>query len=594
MQRPMSMSASPPSSSAFQLGKMKLASTAKTLTPQRKHRKMLKDGSSEVWPESIEMIFVKGLEEYLTSPYANHSRGRSRWRNQFLVDHLQKHGIVRTKKQVASHIQVLRNMWKGEPHFRLVAGGDDDDLQPGSGAEPTSPSSSSLSEFTPERAAHAQLHPHHPSPGGHGNTRDLIDRHNPAPSVPVPVKTEPQWYLPGAGYGVSPPSAHYALPRYSPNTGSSLSMALAEPSSVAVKPEPDAIDPSHLLWNPSSSPPTSHPMNVSPPTQQSRFKYEHRFPPPTTPETNRVRSVCVWADDGGGGGIPPVSIDVDKLAASTASTPSSPSSSPYASSSSSSSTDASSIPRIAIRIKVRVPAPSPVQGLRGTVSLAGTWRAAAQCATYLQCGGAQGPCLSRETGALDPAAAPATMVQAASGTGGVVAGLPPSALTRCAWLDDAQMPATITQRIEVDGHVLALLIYDVERVGFPTAPSAEVVYYQKFKASATATSPPPPPLLPHLIIPQHQQPHPISIPQQQHQHQQQQPIHHHQRHHHPQQLPSPVSPNTNNGMAASPFPTDAPITQYGRRHFPPGASMQCAPSPAPAFGYGGTPMPYCQ
>ena len=38
------------------------AGSKKTLTPQRKHRKLLKDGSgSEVWPESIEKIFVEGL-----------------------------------------------------------------------------------------------------------------------------------------------------------------------------------------------------------------------------------------------------------------------------------------------------------------------------------------------------------------------------------------------------------------------------------------------------------------------------------------------------------------------------------------------------
>ena len=34
---------------------------AESLTPQRKHRKLLKDGSGvEVWPESIEKIFVQG------------------------------------------------------------------------------------------------------------------------------------------------------------------------------------------------------------------------------------------------------------------------------------------------------------------------------------------------------------------------------------------------------------------------------------------------------------------------------------------------------------------------------------------------------
>ncbi|EKM82713.1 hypothetical protein AGABI1DRAFT_104604 [Agaricus bisporus var. burnettii JB137-S8] len=102
--------------------------SSKSLTPQRKHRKLLKDGSgAEVWPESIEKIFVQGLREYWTSPFATYpqSRGRSRWRNQFLVDYLQKHNIIRSKKQVASHIQVLRNMWKGEPEYQLVAGGEE-------------------------------------------------------------------------------------------------------------------------------------------------------------------------------------------------------------------------------------------------------------------------------------------------------------------------------------------------------------------------------------------------------------------------------------------------------------------------------------
>lgn len=116
----------------------------KSLTPQRKHRKLLKDGSSEVWPEDVERVFVQGLREYWESPWATYSRGRSRWRNQFLVDYLQKNGVDRSKKQVASHIQVLRNMWKGEPgrsspplslrrsprpEYHLVAGGEELSLE---------------------------------------------------------------------------------------------------------------------------------------------------------------------------------------------------------------------------------------------------------------------------------------------------------------------------------------------------------------------------------------------------------------------------------------------------------------------------------
>lgn len=109
-------------------------SSKSSLTPQRKHHKLLKDGS-EVWSKEVERIFVEGflsmllvslaslsdfptfpgLHKYWESPWATYSRGRSRWRNQFLVDHLKSHGIERSKKQVASHIQVLRNMWRGEP-----------------------------------------------------------------------------------------------------------------------------------------------------------------------------------------------------------------------------------------------------------------------------------------------------------------------------------------------------------------------------------------------------------------------------------------------------------------------------------------------
>lgn len=39
---------------------------ASSLTPQRKHRKLLKDGSgTEVWPEHLEKIFVEGWPLFL-------------------------------------------------------------------------------------------------------------------------------------------------------------------------------------------------------------------------------------------------------------------------------------------------------------------------------------------------------------------------------------------------------------------------------------------------------------------------------------------------------------------------------------------------
>ncbi|KAJ7321271.1 hypothetical protein DFH08DRAFT_1033866, partial [Mycena albidolilacea] len=101
-------------------------STYKSLTPQRKHRKLLTDRSGNaLWSESIEAVFVQGLREYWDSPWATYSRGCSRWRNQYIVDYLQNLGITRSKKQVASHIQVLRNVWKGEPEYHLLTGDEE-------------------------------------------------------------------------------------------------------------------------------------------------------------------------------------------------------------------------------------------------------------------------------------------------------------------------------------------------------------------------------------------------------------------------------------------------------------------------------------
>lgn len=44
--------------------KMKITTdltTGKTLTPQRKHRKLLKSGEGEVWSEDVEKVFVEGM-----------------------------------------------------------------------------------------------------------------------------------------------------------------------------------------------------------------------------------------------------------------------------------------------------------------------------------------------------------------------------------------------------------------------------------------------------------------------------------------------------------------------------------------------------
>jgi hypothetical protein len=46
---------------------MKDVSSPKTLTPQRKHRKLLKSGEGEVWSEDVEKVFVEGIPSFLQS-----------------------------------------------------------------------------------------------------------------------------------------------------------------------------------------------------------------------------------------------------------------------------------------------------------------------------------------------------------------------------------------------------------------------------------------------------------------------------------------------------------------------------------------------
>jgi hypothetical protein len=56
-----------PRAAATHAHKLKIPAPPKTLTPKRKHRKMLKDGSSEVWPEDVERVFVEGTRRLFSS-----------------------------------------------------------------------------------------------------------------------------------------------------------------------------------------------------------------------------------------------------------------------------------------------------------------------------------------------------------------------------------------------------------------------------------------------------------------------------------------------------------------------------------------------
>ncbi|KAG6868377.1 hypothetical protein C0993_004023 [Termitomyces sp. T159_Od127] len=269
-----------------------------SLTPQRKHRKLMKDGSGiEVWPESIEKIFVQGLHEYWKSPWATYSqsRGRSRWRNQFLVDYLQKAGIDRSKKQVASHIQVLRNMWKGEPGFYLVAGGEepppDTPVKMEDGSlisldfdETDGSSNSTLSDFSPP-----ELQCDFPPSPGH---------------------------VPG-GYAIgsnSPPSKGSISPYASPAL-----YTTSMPSSMSIYPIDIGIQPHSHDHSPIQN--THHNLSAShnhAADAHSSLKLNtshsdsdgvsdiYAYSYPQSP--SRVTSICLWTD-----GMAPLSIKLDSL-----------------------------------------------------------------------------------------------------------------------------------------------------------------------------------------------------------------------------------------------------------------------------------------
>lgn len=78
----------------------------------RRHKKMLRDGSGEVWPDHAELLFSKAIQEY--DRQSNLASANSHYppdlpsRNEFIVRYLRDRGLERTKQQVASHIQQLK------------------------------------------------------------------------------------------------------------------------------------------------------------------------------------------------------------------------------------------------------------------------------------------------------------------------------------------------------------------------------------------------------------------------------------------------------------------------------------------------------
>ncbi|CAO3642676.1 unnamed protein product [Mucor hiemalis] len=86
---------------------------------QMDHTSNKEKEEQQVWPPDVEAAFIKALE---TIPKLGRRKilvnGKPCGRNELISDFIfRKTSKIRTRKQVSSHIQVLKNTRKGDPHF---------------------------------------------------------------------------------------------------------------------------------------------------------------------------------------------------------------------------------------------------------------------------------------------------------------------------------------------------------------------------------------------------------------------------------------------------------------------------------------------
>lgn len=416
---------------------------AKSLTPQRKHRKLLKDGSSEVWPEDIERVFVQGLREYWESPWATFSRGRSRWRNQFLVDYLQRHGVERSKKQVASHIQVLRNMWKGEPEYRLVAGGDELFLETNIKAEDQSDpqllTSTSYDEHSPasDRSGCAARSICSSSGSSVCSATELTMPHL---STRVPTADDN-----GCLRSFSPPEFSRAESRrLSPLATSWTPDILAPPTVQSSRTDIYSVIGDTLGSAPQIAPGTlQQPSLVDPPLVHPLSSQLHVDPGTST----KLVRLSLWAE-----GMQSYTVPLHPSAQL-------------------------SMSAVALCIRLHLPPiDSPcspgLHGFQGSITCTTQPSSTFRCSTSVL---VRNQCVSQEIGFCSVVTVEPT------GHGLLETStllLPDSALSRSRWLDST-FPTCIVQKIFVNDEVVAVICYDLDRSQRENMPSAELSGFKK-------------------------------------------------------------------------------------------------------------------
>ena len=346
-----------------------------------------------------------------------------------MVDHLKKHGIERSKKQVASHIQVLRNMWRGEPgtsahiqcgtacdsniwltshpEFHLVAGGEELFQENGLLASPKHTEGTA----SPEASPPANLD----SPDWRSSWSSSASSAPDFSSFPMNFGAST------SAHRLSPPahtiSVHHSDPAL-PSFGSSgaefgtvTPASIARPRSSSVNLEPLALGPALFNLQHATMPDTP----------------EYTFMPQMTPPSNRLCNINLWADCS-----PACYIDVDSLtSASNTPSPSGQRPPPF---------------RILLRLKLKYPSedistPLTFGGFHAMVSLAMPWTSSANCHTKTWAGKT---CMSHEVAPLEqlnPQQPQATLPGGDIPSSMPIAHLPQSALSRCRWLEPSTCAA---------------------------------------------------------------------------------------------------------------------------------------------------------